>query len=113
MVRTESIDSGRPLAKLRCIVSAPSGSTPYTAQRGSICFTAHDTPAHSPPPPIGMMTASRPRACSQTSSPNVAVPSAVSGPSKGWMKVRPSCSSISRTRAKARCTSSTSSTWAP
>src|SRR5216684_852667 len=77
MVRTASIDSGLPLAKLRCIESAPSGSTPYTAQRGRICFTAEATPAHSPPPPMGTMTASSSRACSQISRPIVAVPTAV------------------------------------
>ena len=41
------------------------------------------------------------------------MPSAVIGPSKGCTNVRPSAASISFTRAKAWCTSSTSSTVAP
>ena len=112
-MRTASIAWGEPAAKLRCIESAPSGSTPNTSVRGEASFTADATPAHSPPPPIGTITASRPSACSTSSRPSVAVPSAVFGPSKGCTNVRPSACSISRTRVKAWCTSSTSSTVAP
>ena len=112
-MRTASIACGEPAAKLRCIESAPSGSTPKTSVRGEASFTAAATPAHSPPPPIGTITASRPSACSTSSRPSVAVPSAVFGPSNGWTNVRLSVASISFTRAKAWCTSETSSTVAP
>ena len=104
---------GEPAAKLRRMVSAPSGSTPYTRHDGRASFTAAATPAQRPPPPTGTTTASSSGSCSTSSSPRVAVPSAVRGPSKGWTKVRPSCSSISLTRANARWTSSTRSTSAP
>jgi hypothetical protein len=90
MVRTASIDCGFPAARLRRIESAPSGSTPKTWQRGSASLTAVATPAQRPPPPMGTITASRPGAWSTSSSPRVAVPSAVRGPSNGWTKVRPS-----------------------
>ena len=111
-MRTASIDWGEPAAKLRCMLSAPSGSTPNTGSSARASFTAAATPAHSPPPPIGTITASSvpARACSMNSSPTVAVPSAVSGPSNGCTNVRPSLGAISRTRAKAAWTSSTSST---
>jgi hypothetical protein len=59
MVFTFSSFCGEPVAKLRDMLSAPSGSTPYTLQRDCICFTAQAMPAIRPPPPTGTITASR------------------------------------------------------
>ena len=83
IVATRSIERGSPAAKLRCMLSAPSGSTPNTSHRGASSFTADATPAHNPPPPIGTITASRFGTCSHSSTPTVAVPSAVARPSNG------------------------------
>ncbi len=113
MVRTLSMPSGLPERKLRCMLSAPSGSTPKIWTLGLSCFTAAATPAQRPPPPMGTITASSEGICSHSSSPSVAVPVAVSLPSKGWTKVRPSSASICFTLAKAAWTSSTSTTSAP
>ena len=59
MVVTLSMLWGEPAAKLRCMVSAPWGSTPYTRQAGCAALIAVATPAHRPPPPMGTITASR------------------------------------------------------
>ena len=59
MVSSRSSDSGLPLWKLRYIVSAPKGSTPYTSHSGFISLIAVATPDASPPPPIGTITAVR------------------------------------------------------
>ncbi|MDZ7632062.1 MAG: hypothetical protein U5K74_12135 [Gemmatimonadaceae bacterium] len=58
IVRTASMDCGAPAAKLRDIVSAPSGSTTNTAVPGLSCFTAQATPPVRPPPPAATITAS-------------------------------------------------------
>ena len=95
------------------MLSAPVGSTPKTWHEGRASLTAAATP--------GAQAAAADRDDDRVEvrhllaelQASVAVPSAVSGPSNGCTNVRPSSFSISRTRSKARCTSSTSSTSAP
>ena len=113
MVATRSIERGSPAAKLRYMLSAPNGSTPMTSQPGASNFTADATPAHNPPPPIGTITASSPATCSHSSSPSVAVPSAVVRPSNGCTNVRPSSAAIRSTAAKPACASGANTISAP
>ena len=47
-----------PASKLKLIVFAPSGSTPYITMSGQICFSAAPKPAANPPPPTGRIIAS-------------------------------------------------------
>lgn len=53
MVSTRSRVTTWPASKLAFIEAAPEGSTPYTFTEGLSSLARVDTPAASPPPPMG------------------------------------------------------------
>ena len=79
MLEDRSSVTGWPASSAARILAADWGSTPTIRTSGRACLSAADTPAISPPPPIGTNTVPRSGTCSSSSSATVPWPAMIIG----------------------------------